>query len=165
MARVRKRVLVFTLLLAPALLGLTAYWFIPRLEVPRAEELPDGDLVPHAFAQVRDGGADHPASGNVTLYLDNETNSWFLYFQGYKADRGHDVRFFLTPDPDPKTRDHVELGIQLTVPGRGPADTRGDFVVPIPDDADPLKSSGLVAWDLRFNQRYAVATLQPVRTV
>lgn len=162
MKRATKRVLVFALLVVPALIGLGAYWFIPRAEVPRDEGLPEGDWQAFAYGEVRDGGPEHPAAGNVTLYRDNETQEWVLYFQGYDASRGRDARFFLTLDPDPEDRAQIDEGVELSVPGIGPADARGDFVVPVPDDVDPSEFGAVVAWDLRFDERHALATLDPL---
>ncbi len=161
MHRVTKRVLIFGLLVLPALLGAAAIWYLPHAEVPLSQELPDAELIPVAFAEIRDGGPDHPAAGNVTLYLNNETNEWFLYFQGYRAEAGREARFFLTEEADPQTRGEVDRGVRLSVPERGRADARGDFLVPIPEEVDPRDHAGLVAWDLRFDQRHSVATLTP----
>lgn len=162
MHRVTKRVLIFSLLVTPALLGAAAIWFLPHAEVPRSEELPDAEVTPFAFAEVRDGGPDHPAQGNVTLYLNNETNAWFLYFQGYEAVAGREARFFLTLQEDPRTRAEVEDGLQLSVPERGRADARGDFMVPVPEEADPRGYAAVVAWDLRFDERHSVAPFTPL---
>jgi hypothetical protein len=159
--RVTKRVLIFALLVTPALLGLAAYWYLPRPEVPRAEALPEGELVMYAFGVIEDGGPKHPASGNVTLYLDNETQQWLLYFQGYQAPPGRDARLFLCQGPDPQTRSEIEACIQLVVPGRGLADVRGDFLVPLPEEvSQPLSYGSVVTWEMRFDHRHAVAPLQ-----
>ena len=127
-----------------------------------SDELPHGEFVPYAFAEITDGSTRHGAGGNVTLYLDNETNEWVLYFQGYEASAAPDARFFLCEHPDPMTRDEIDSCTRLSVPGRGPADVRGDFLVPIPEDVDPQGHGSVVAWDLRFNHRLAVAHLDPM---
>ncbi len=163
MQRGTKRLLVFLLLITPAILGAAAYWYLPRSEIHHQETLPDEQLVALAFGQVQDGDPRHPASGNVTLYWNNDTKEWFLYFQGYEASRGWDTRFFLTEDEDPDSKEQAKDGLELRVPERGTADLRGDFIVPIPPvEEEPTRFAAVVAWEMRFDQRHAVAPLDPV---
>lgn len=163
MQRGTKRLLVFLLLITPAILGAAAYWYLPRSEIPRQETLPDEEVVAVAFGEVRPGDARHPASGNVTLYWNNDTTQWFLYFQGYDASRGWDTRFYLTEHEDPASKDEATQGLELRVPDRGTADVRGDFIVPIPESGEePTRYAAVVAWEMRFDERHAVAALEPV---
>lgn len=157
-----KRALVFLLLITPAILGAAAYWYLPRSEVPRDDFLPDDELIVVAFGMVEDGGPDHRASGNVTLYWNNDTKEWFLYFQGYDASRGWDTRFFLTQSDDPRSMEEAQQGLELRVPDRGTADVRGTFMIPIPEGENPLDYSAVVAWEMRFDTRHSVTVLEPV---
>jgi hypothetical protein len=102
-------------------------------------------------------GADaaHDVSGKVALF---ETDSGkVLRFSDYEATSGPDVFFYISPTSE---FDETKAR-QLAVPGglgEGQATLRGNFGVPLPDDASDF--SVVIVWCKRFGVKFGEARLQ-----
>lgn len=156
-----KRLLVTLLVVAPALIIGLVFVVLPKAETPRDAALPPGDHQLLATVDVQDGGPDHPAEGNVSLYWNG--TGYFLRFQGFESRSGPNVWFFATRTTDADSEQKIEdEGLLVRVPGPGQATYRGTFNVPLPPEFTPSEYPALVAWDRTFDTRFALAVFGDV---
>lgn len=156
-----KRLLALVLLIGPPVIITLIFLMAPKAETPRSEPLPPGDVQLVAVGDVGPGSSDHHAEGTAQVYWNGTGH--FLRFEGYQADAGPNVWFYLTRAADPQTEDEVEReGLLVRVPGPGQATYRGDFNVPLPMEYGPDEYPAVVAWDRTFDVRYSLTPLDPV---
>lgn len=116
-------------------------------------------LATGAFA----GKAGHDASGTVVLL--RMGGEYWLRFENYQQTQGPDVFLYLTPSPDPDTRDEIEAGRRILIDGGaggGEMTKVGNFNQKLPADVDVSLYHGAGVWCQRFGVPFGSAPLDPV---
>lgn len=107
-----------------------------------------------------EGKAGHRCSGTVELAED--ADGLFLQFRDYEQTQGPDVYCYLTPAPDPDTRQEIDAGTRVLIDGGadgGEITKTGTFAQSLPDGVDPEKINGVGIWCDRFSTPFGAATL------